>query len=160
MTDPGELRVKLLQLKDPAMADGVLSIQRSAYRVEAELLGVTDLPPMAETREDLLRSRETFWGCYESGTLVGVLSTEERGDLTEIGRLAVSPSHFRRGVATKLIAHALAMAGPDATVRVSTGAANAPALALYERFGFRPTGSREVLPGVHLTTLMRPPETP
>ena len=53
-----------------------------------------------------------------------------------IARLFVAPACFRRGVGSALVAQALAQAG-GRRVRVGTGARNAPALALYERFGFR-----------------------
>jgi ribosomal protein S18 acetylase RimI-like enzyme len=151
---PAGFRVKLLRLEDAAVAREVLALQLTSYQVEAELLGVDALPPQLETPADLRRSPETFWGCYEGPTLVGVLSLEEVGDATEIGRLAVSPTHFRRGIATKLLHHAEAITGPGVVMRVSTGAANAPAIALYERHGFRASGHREV-DGVHLVEMTR-----
>jgi len=40
-------------------------------------------------------------------------------------------------------------------VRTGTGAANAPALALYTQLGFRRTGEREVAPGVGYVELVR-----
>ncbi|MNS21769.1 Acetyltransferase (GNAT) family protein [compost metagenome] len=150
-------RVKLLNLKDPAVCERVLALQYDSYLVEAELMGVQDLRPMHETVEMLQASRETFWGSFDGPELVGVLSTSEDGDVTEIGRLAVAPSHFRRGIASRLLAHALMMAGPDATCIVSTGRANAPAIALYKKFGFREGATREVGPGIALLSLKRPP---
>jgi ribosomal protein S18 acetylase RimI-like enzyme len=83
-----------------------------------------------------------------------VLSLEEDGDETEIGRLAVAPSHFRRGIATKLLLHAEAITGPGVVMRVSTGEANAPAIALYERHGFRACGDRHV-DGIRLVVMKR-----
>jgi ribosomal protein S18 acetylase RimI-like enzyme len=150
-------RVKLLNLKDPVVAERVIALQHDSYLVEAERMGVQDLPPMHETVEGLQASRETFWGSFDGQELVGVLSTSEDGAVTEIGRLAVAPTHFRRGIASRLLAHALMMAGPDATCLVSTGRANAPAIALYKKFGFVEGATREVAPGVALLSLTRPP---
>jgi ribosomal protein S18 acetylase RimI-like enzyme len=68
----------------------------------------------------------------------------------------VAPSHFRRGIASRLLEHALAMAGPDATFHVSTGRANAPAIMLYKKYGFLEGGLREVEPGIEMLKLTRP----
>jgi hypothetical protein len=38
---------------------------------------------------------------------------------------------------------------------VSTGTANRPALALYQRRGFLPAGQRQIAPGVTITVLER-----
>lgn len=148
-------RVKLLSLKDRQLAERVIALQFDAYLVEAELMGLKDLPPMHETVESLRLSRETFWGSFDGAELVGVLSATEKGDVTEICRLMVAPTHFRRGIATRLLAHALAMAGPDATCHVSTGRANAPAIALYKQHGFEETSVREVEGGVEMIMLTR-----
>ncbi|MFN3432380.1 MAG: GNAT family N-acetyltransferase [Candidatus Sericytochromatia bacterium] len=156
-TDERFNRVKLLNLKDRGLAERVLSLQYESYLVEAELMGLQDLPPMRETPELLRSSGETFWGSFDGPELVGVLSTTEQGAVTEICRLAVAPSHFRRGIASRLLAHALGMAGPDATCLVSTGLANGPAIALYMKYGFLESARREVEPGVWLISLTRPP---
>ena len=67
---------------------------------------------------------------------MGVVGLEHGEDEMVIARLFVAPACFRRGVGSALVAHALAQAG-GRRVRVGTGARNAPALALYARFGFR-----------------------
>jgi ribosomal protein S18 acetylase RimI-like enzyme len=61
---------------------------------------------------------------------------EHGSDEMVIARLFVAPARFRRGVGTALVEHALGQARGRRVV-VGTGARNAPALALYERFGFR-----------------------
>ena len=55
-----------------------------------------------------------------------------------------------------LVLHALARAG-GRRVRVGTGAANAPAVNLYERLGFRRSRVREPAPGVAYVELVRDP---
>jgi ribosomal protein S18 acetylase RimI-like enzyme len=81
---------------------------------------------------------------------------EHSDDELLIARLFVAPSAFRRGVGTALVRHALAQAGAR-RVRVGTGAANAPALALYERLGFRRVDERDPAPGVGYVELVRDP---
>lgn len=149
-------RVKLLNLKDRRLVERLIALQYDAYMVEAELMGLKDLPPMYENAESLQSSHETFWGSFDGAELVGVLSATEQGDVTEICRLMVAPSHFRRGIASRLLEHALAMAGPDATFHVSTGRANAPAIMLYKKYGFVEGGLREVEPGIEMLKLTRP----
>ncbi len=55
--------------------------------------------------------------------------------MTIINSLVVHPAHQRAGIATRLLLHVLA-ASEAASVRVSTGAGNEPALALYRKQGF------------------------
>jgi hypothetical protein len=43
---------------------------------------------------------------------------------------------------------------------VSTGTANRPALALYQRRGFLPVGQCQIAPGVTITLLERKTEAP
>jgi len=114
----------------------VLEVQRAAYAIEAELIGYPDLPPLHETLEALQATAEELWLCEEGGAVVGVVGLEHGAQEMVIARLFVAPASFRRGVGSALVAHALSLAR-GRRVRIGTGARNAPALALYERFGFR-----------------------
>jgi ribosomal protein S18 acetylase RimI-like enzyme len=73
-----------------------------------------------------------------------------------IARLFVAPTAFRRGIGTALVRHALEQAG-DRRVRVGTAARNAPALALYERLGFRRDREHQPVPGLRYIELVREP---
>lgn len=142
--------IRRIELADLAELAKLVTLQRDAYRVEAGLIGTDAIPPLRETVADLQASGETLWGSYADGQLVGATGYKVQGDLLDIYRLAVSPAYFRRGIAGTLLAHVEAeahMAGVRGIV-VSTGAANAPAVAFYERAGFRETTRREVIPGL------------
>ncbi|WP_236707868.1 hypothetical protein [Brevibacillus choshinensis] len=54
-------------------------LQQAAYRVEAELIGWSDLPPLRETVEELMGSEETFIAYVEEGELAGALSFQKMG---------------------------------------------------------------------------------
>jgi ribosomal protein S18 acetylase RimI-like enzyme len=83
-----------------------------------------------------------------------VVGLEPEGDALRIARLAVAPAAQRRGQGRAAVALALARAQGSAVV-VSTGAANAPALALYEGAGFARVGERTVPGGVRVVDLRR-----
>ncbi|MCX2967321.1 MULTISPECIES: GNAT family N-acetyltransferase [Streptomyces] len=74
-------------------------------------------------------------------------STAPEGVTVE--RVCVCPAWFRHGLATRLLRHLLDALAPAGDVRVTTGAANAPALALYSRLGF--TRQADVRPEPGLT---------
>jgi ribosomal protein S18 acetylase RimI-like enzyme len=134
----------------------VLEVQHASYAIEAQLIGYPQLPPAHETLAALQGCGEELWLCEEGGELLGVVGLEHSDDELLIARLFVAPSAFRRGVGTALVRHAVALAGGK-RVRVGTGAANAPALALYERLGFRRAGERDPAPGVVWVELVRDP---
>jgi len=134
----------------------VLAVQRAAYAIEAELIGYPDLPPLHETLAALQATEEELWLCEEDDALVGVVGLEHGEDEMLIARLYVAPACFRRGVGSALVEHALAQAG-GRRVRVGTGARNGPALALYERFGFRRTDEGSATPNLGYVELVREP---
>jgi len=134
----------------------VLAVQRAAYAIEAELIGYPRLPPLHETLEGLQATPEELWLCEEGGELCGVVGLEQHAGELVIARLFVAPPEFRRGIGSALVAQALARAD-GRRVRVGTGARNLPALALYERFGFRRLDEGQPTPGVGYIELVRDP---
>jgi ribosomal protein S18 acetylase RimI-like enzyme len=134
----------------------VLAVQHAAYAIEAELIGYPDLPPLHETLAALQATAEELWLCEEGEDLVGVVGLEHGEDEMVIARLFVAPACFRRGVGSALVAQALAQAA-GRRVRVGTGARNAPALALYERFGFRRLDEGASTPSRGYVELLREP---
>ena len=102
--------------------DQALDIRRVfqvSYKVEAELLGASNFPPLSRPIDAFVGSANDFWGFQGSGT---------------VGRIA--PDYFRRGIASQLINHVL----QDYQVKaftVETGRDNTPARKLYEGLGFK-----------------------
>ena len=56
--------------------------------------------------------------------------------------IAVDPSTRRRGLGAALLQAMIARAGEDEAYTLEVRTSNAPAIALYERFGFRSVGTR------------------
>ena len=80
---------------------------------------------------------EFHLGAWSGDTLQGVVSVgpDDEPDQLCIGMLVVHPSAQRQGIARALMQDALRR-GAGMVYAVATGAANAPALALYRELGF------------------------
>ena len=127
-----------------------------AYGAEAALIGQPDLPMMTETMVELRALDVTWDGVLDdSDQLVAACAWASRDDrdrsVLSIERLIVDPAWVRRGLG-RLLLRALPR-GRRAVV--STGAANAPAIALYEAEGFRIAGSYEAVPGLVMVSMER-----
>lgn len=128
----------------------------AAYACEAALIGIdcAKFPPSREPLEELRQSSDSFLTFHEAGSIIGALSFNRSTHPVVITRLVVSPAHLRQGIATALLAKLVRQLSPGEHLTVSTAQANAPAVSLYRRFGFRIThvsNSAEGIPLVHLT---------
>ncbi|RUS42078.1 N-acetyltransferase [Cohnella sp. AR92] len=132
------MRIELLRLSDRDIAEEVWGLQHAAYRVEAQIIGVSDLPPLHDTVERIQASEDTVWGAWdEADSLVGAIAIEESEKDNTIGKLMVHPDSFRQGVGSKLLNHALGAYPSHIGWLVTAEVRNKPAIALYEKAGFR-----------------------
>ncbi|MBP1967743.1 GNAT family N-acetyltransferase [Paenibacillus aceris] len=140
----------------------LLALQIASYRVEADLIGFEDIPPLKDGIPSIREAEETFYGYYvheeNENKLVGAISYSTKGCVVTICRMMVHPNFFRRGIARALLEHILQeqeKCGAQLFV-VSTGTANLPAVQLYQSFDFTTKRVFTVPPGVSLTTFERP----
>jgi len=151
------MNIVRLDIRDRGIAEEIWALQHPAYRLEAELIGVSDLPPLRDTVETLQGCGEMFLGCLnEEDELVGAVSYErEREGGCTICRLMVHPDHLRRGVGTMLLERLLSEEPPSLVWDVTAEVRNYPALALYERFGFERRETLKPIPGIEMVRLVR-----
>ena len=77
------------------------------------------------------------------GRMVGYLVCSRYDTVWHLMNVAVDPDHRRVGIATALLEDLIARIGdPDARYTLEVRQSNEPAIALYERYGFRGAGLR------------------
>lgn len=140
-----------LDLSDVAVATQVLAVQRAAYRVEADLIGFEEIPPLHESLDDLMQAPLVWYGIADDGAVVAAIAFTETDQGIDIDRLVVAPSAARRGYGSALVA----ALDQSATITVSTGAMNAPAHRLYEAHGFSRVGESGPVAGLLVTHFER-----
>lgn len=129
------LAVVVVDHRDASIAGRLLQIQHRAYSVEAELIGFDRIPPLVESLEQLQSAELTVLAAVDGDDMVALLGYRRSDGVIDIDRLAVDPAHFRQGLGRMLLEHLRARHSDEPLV-VSTGAANLPAVALYERAGY------------------------
>jgi [ribosomal protein S18]-alanine N-acetyltransferase len=70
------------------------------------------------------------------GRLAGYLILSRYDTVWHLMNIAVDPSHRRRGIAHELLEQMIDRGGPDEEYTLEVRTSNAPAIALYVRFGF------------------------
>jgi [ribosomal protein S18]-alanine N-acetyltransferase len=74
--------------------------------------------------------------------VAGYLVCSRYADVWHLMNLAVDPVSRRQGIASALLSEMLERAGEDEQYTLEVRPSNATAIALYERFGFRSSGTR------------------
>lgn len=144
------------RLSAPSVAVQIHTVAQAAYALEVALIGCTEFPPLKESLDDLIRSSDAFLGFWEGGEIVGALSFDDRTNSVVITRLVVSPSQLRKGIAESLLTQFMRRISSADRVNVSTAQANAPAISLYRKFGFRTMGVSTSEEGIALVHLSKP----
>ena len=78
----------------------------------------------------------------EGGELHGYLVCSRYADVWHLMNVAVAPERRREGIAARLLEQLFQEAGSDARYTLEVRTSNRPAIAMYERFGFRHAGHR------------------
>lgn len=127
--------IERLQNTDIEVAEKIRSVFQSSYKVEAELLGAIDFPPLKRPLEKYVNSDTEFFGYLKDVELAGIVEIEHGDNLTDINSLVVHPRFFRQGIGRELVEFVFSTFDTDRYV-VETGVDNGPATTLYKKLGF------------------------
>ncbi|MFD1179687.1 GNAT family N-acetyltransferase [Paenibacillus puldeungensis] len=142
-----------LSLQDPDIVEQLWSLQHTAYRLEAETVGLKDCPPLPDTFDSIRRSRDEFFGSLsEERELLGAIAvvSEIPGTL-DITRLMVHSDHLRQGIGGSLLRYVLQNYEGTRTFNVIASTLNPPAVSLYRGYGFVPIKTLPSAAGIELT---------
>ncbi|GAC33831.1 GNAT family N-acetyltransferase [Paraglaciecola polaris] len=117
------------------VATKIFTVFQNSYKIEAQLIGTLDFPPLFRSAKDIENSKTQFYGFIENNCLAGVIEVALKGKELEIDSLTVDPDFFQRGIANKLINHVLASFNFSKAI-VETAVGNLPAINLYKKNGF------------------------
>ncbi len=120
-------------------AEEVLSLQKLAYRSEAEIYNDFSIPPLLQTLEEIGKDFENqvFLKTVLDGKIIGSVRAFAREGTCYIGRLIVHPDFQNQGVGAEL------MRGIEETFKEArrfelfTGHKSKKNLHLYEKLGYR-----------------------
>lgn len=150
--------IRRLTFETNAKALELLQLQLAAYRVEAELIGFPDIPPLKDSISSIREAKEIFYGTYAGDELAGAVSYGKSGGEATICRVMVHPHHFRKGIASSLLQFVLELESGADRIYVSTGAKNEPAVRLYRKHGFSEHSRRTIGPDIELITFVKKKE--
>lgn len=127
--------------------------------VDCALLGAADVDAVMAleglcfrtrwTREQFLlglgRGAFRILGAWEEGELVAYLAFSHIAQEMEVMNIATHPQHRRKGLARRLLGRALCLCRDEAAQQcfLEVRRSNAPAIDLYEKFGFIKVGERK-----------------
>jgi len=117
------------------IAKQIYTVFQRSYKIEAELIGTLNFPPLLRSIEDIQISKSQFYGFNEQNSLAAVIEIVFGDKHLDIHSLTVSPEHFRKGIADKLLYFILEKFDFTTAV-VETAVVNIPAINLYQKHGF------------------------
>ena len=113
------------------VANQIFTIFQSSYKIEAQLIGTLDFPPLLRSANDIENSKSYFYGYSENECLAAIIEIVHDGKYLEINSLTVDPNYFRKGIANKLIIYVLE-SFDFSKATVETAVVNTPAINLYK----------------------------
>jgi ribosomal protein S18 acetylase RimI-like enzyme len=117
------------------IAEQIFTVFQNSYKIEAQLIGTVNFPPLLRSAKDIQNSTTQFYGFRENECLAAVIEIAIEDQLLEINSLTVDPSYFRKGIANTLINSVLTNI-VFSKAMVETAVVNIPAINLYKKHGF------------------------
>ena len=127
--------ITILDNSIEAVANEIFTIYQNSYKVEAQLIGTLDFPPLSRSIKNIEISKTQFYGFTENKCLAAIIEIAIEDRQLHINSLTVDPSYFRKGIAKKLINFVLENMDYSQAI-VETAVVNIPAIQLYKKQGF------------------------
>jgi len=143
--------IEKLDLKNVQTVKYIIELQKISYKIEAEIIGFDDIPPLKDTIERLQGCDEIFYGYKIGDSLAGIISYKVIEDALDIHRIAIHPSFFRKGIANKMINFVEELESNVKKVIVCTGKENLPAVNLYLKNGYKKKKDIQIRSDVYIT---------
>lgn len=120
-------------------ATEILEIQKLAFHGQGILYNDFMLPPLVQTREELVRDfrAHAFLKALSEGKIVGSVRGRCESDTCFISRLIVHPDHQNKGIGKKLMLAIENKFNGARRYELFTGHKSEKNLALYTRLGYR-----------------------
>ena len=138
-TEKSDRMITKLEHSNEVVAEQIHTVFQNSYKVEAELIGVLDFPPLLRNISDIVNAKTAFYGFSfidsDKHCLAAVIEIQIDEKHLAIDSLTVEPNFFRKSIADKLINYALKSFDIDVAI-VETAVVNKPAIKLYEKHGF------------------------
>jgi GNAT superfamily N-acetyltransferase len=155
MSDPGEVRdgvtgeePVLIASAAPGDAGEILTVQRAAYLVEAQLYGDPFISPLVESIDRIRRAISgdaVVLKAQSAGRIVGAVRAQFSERTCLVGRLVVAPDRQGEGVGTRLMgALEDEVCGRVDACVLFTGHLSDGNLRLYRRLGYAETHRERV----------------
>lgn len=118
-------------------AEEILSLQKLAYRSEAEIYNDFSIEPLVQTLEQLQQQFEIhiILKAVVNGAIIGSVRANERDGICYIGKLVVNPNNQNKGIGRILI-EAIEDHFPQSRYELFTGSKSEKNIALYEKLGY------------------------
>ncbi|PKH87922.1 GNAT family N-acetyltransferase [Colwellia sp. Bg11-28] len=117
------------------VANQIFTVFQNSYKIEAQLIGTLNFPPLLRSAKDIENSKTLFYGFSENECLAAVIEIVIENKQLDINSLTVDPNYFRKGIANKLITYVLDKFYFSEAI-VETAVVNTPAINLYKKHGF------------------------
>ena len=129
-------KIETINIQEVKIANEILGLQKASYKLEAELINYYELPPLKETVEDLINSKELFLAYKLDNAIYGILSFEILNDTIDICKLFVSPNYINKGIGSKLLKKLEAEYNNIKIFIVQTGLKNTSGMNFYKKHNF------------------------
>jgi ribosomal protein S18 acetylase RimI-like enzyme len=120
-------------------AEEILSLQKLAYRSEAEIYNDFNIPPMVQTLESIEKDFESqlFLKARIDGRVVGSVRAYSKEGTCYIGRLIVHPDFQNRGIGTGLMNEIERIFKSCRRFELFTGDRSERNFYLYQKLGYK-----------------------
>ncbi len=129
----------IIKQAEVSNAEEILSLQKIAYKSEAEIYKDFNIAPFIQTLEEIKRDfgNQVFLKAVIQGKIIGSVRAFAKEDSCYIGRFIVHPDFQNQGIGTKLINEIEGVFNLSRRFELFTGHKSEKNIHIYQKLGYR-----------------------